>query len=428
MSDNRFTDKDNFSEIFRDKLENVEMPVDEACWGEIEARLNARKKSRVVPFWGWLGGGVAVASLALLLLINPIDSGRNDIAQEKNTKSHSQSPKPTVSAKSLFEAREASNQYTQADATKPSVNQSCKTVAHAPKTAPLAQSTTRTVATVSEENTIANQPNSAVNATHIAGTTNNTVAATSDSTSHKTARVLPEKLVPKNALQESKPGTSKSKKHQGWALAAAVGPGLQSGTNGQNGQMMRMSDMETSSSLVGANYYSTESYSDITYHPGLSFGLTARKNLNNRWAIESGIMYTYLNTSMKGQSWYTYDAELELHYLGIPVNVIANLYNKHRWNLYVSGGGMLEKGIRSTYLQHQYFDNGTVANRTHSSINGLQWSLNSAVGISYELQRGLGLYFEPGLSYFFDNAQPTSIRTENPVSVNFKAGLRLTFN
>lgn len=429
MSDNRLIEKDSFSEIFKDKLEYFEMPVDEACWDEIEAKMKARDKRRVIPFWGWLGSGVAVASLALLLMMNPLETDQVHLAQQANSKQLASKKTKVIDAKTLFEAKEQVQTPIHTEEKKTVAGLSLKSAATRTTTDVTHHETSvlgmKRIKKETPDNTPATKAVSAEKKESTA-TTSSSTAAEAPAT-----RILPDKLVPKQVDNEPKPSVKQAKKHRGWALAAAFGPGMQSSDNGQNGTLMRMGnsyDLGTSSTLVGSNYYSTESYSDISYHPGLSFGLTVRKNLTDHLAVESGLMYTYLNTSMKGQSWYTYDAEIELHYLGIPVNLIVNLYNKHRWTLYASGGGMLEKGIRSTYLQHQYLDNGTVANRTHSGIDGLQWSLNSAVGVSYELQRGLGLYFEPGLSYFFDNAQPTSIRTENPVSVNFKAGLRLTFN
>jgi hypothetical protein len=62
--------QDTFSEVFRQKLENHEMPVAATCWEEIEARLRPeKKKKRIIPFWFWLSGGAAVASLALLFIL-----------------------------------------------------------------------------------------------------------------------------------------------------------------------------------------------------------------------------------------------------------------------------------------------------------------------------------------------------------------------
>lgn len=36
-------EQDAFSEVFRQKLENHQLPVDAECWDEIEARLKSKK-------------------------------------------------------------------------------------------------------------------------------------------------------------------------------------------------------------------------------------------------------------------------------------------------------------------------------------------------------------------------------------------------
>lgn len=60
-------------------------------------------------------------------------------------------------------------------------------------------------------------------------------------------------------------------------------------------------------------------------------------------------------------------------------------------------------------------------------ISGVQWSLNGSVGVSYRLYREWSLYLEPRISYYFNNDQPVSIRTENSVIIGLGAGFRFEF-
>ncbi len=85
---------------------------------------------------------------------------------------------------------------------------------------------------------------------------------------------------------------------------------------------------------------------------------------------------------------------------------------------------MIEKGLRSIYVQNEYLGNQTITTDAATNIDGFQWSTHVSVGIAYKIQRQLGVYFEPRFSYFFDNDQPVSIRTDNPVVIGFAAGLR----
>ena len=163
---------------------------------------------------------------------------------------------------------------------------------------------------------------------------------------------------------------------------------------------------------------------NINHSLPVSFGVTVRKKMNNTWSIESGLLYTYLSSDFEIVNNYHYDATLKLHYLGVPVNLIANIWNNEHWNVYLSGGVMVEKGLRSVYKQNKYSQNSIVQSKQEKNISGLQWSLNGALGISYNLYKDIDLYTEPGISYFFDCNQPLSKRTEDPTNFNIRVGIR----
>jgi len=168
-------------------------------------------------------------------------------------------------------------------------------------------------------------------------------------------------------------------------------------------------------------------FSDITYTPPLSIGLVIRKNLNKEWSLESGLVYTYLMTTFENSGMQRNNARLHLHYIGIPLNLVAQLWNNTKWEIYLSGGGMIEKGIRSVYVQNLYSGNQTITTTANTNISGVQWSVNGAIGTTYKIQPKIGLFFEPKISYFFDNHQPLSARTEFPVVIGLSAGVRFQF-
>ena len=169
-----------------------------------------------------------------------------------------------------------------------------------------------------------------------------------------------------------------------------------------------------------------ESISDKTYSIPLSFGVTVRKKLNEKVGLETGLVYSYLSTGFTVKGPQYYNADLKLHYLGIPVNLIVNLLDKNRWNIYLSGGGMVEKGLQSVFTRSSAFLY-EINSKDKSSISGLQWSVNGGVGLSYKFYKDISLYAEPGFSYYFDCDQPISKRTEDPFIFNLRVGLRYDF-
>ncbi len=158
-------------------------------------------------------------------------------------------------------------------------------------------------------------------------------------------------------------------------------------------------------------------------------GVTLRYNLSDRWAIESGVTYTKLSSdSSLGNSANYYDERTTLHYIGIPVNAVYNIYLSRRLTVYASAGVMAEKAV-SGVMRTDYFLNGERINSMTSDvrIKPLQWSVNAAAGVQYNLSRWIALYAEPSIGYHFDNG--TAIETlynERPLDFNLGVGLRFT--
>jgi hypothetical protein len=173
-----------------------------------------------------------------------------------------------------------------------------------------------------------------------------------------------------------------------------------------------------------------DNFEEVTYFLPLSFGITFRKEISNYLFIESGLTYTYLYSKFKNKL-PKRDAKLELHYLGIPVNLIVSIYRNRysHWNIYTSVGGMVEKGLMSHYRQNEYESGSRVAISTISNekIDGLQWSVHAALGVDYKIVKNYSIYFEPKINYYLQNNQPVSARTEHPLIIGINAGFRYTW-
>lgn len=147
----------------------------------------------------------------------------------------------------------------------------------------------------------------------------------------------------------------------------------------------------------------------------LSFGFSVRKNLPKGFSVETGLTYTYLASDV------TYDDSSEkfsqkLHYLGIPVRANWNFVDSKSFTMYVSAGGAVEKCIY-----------GKIGSESET-VKPVQVSVMGAVGAQYNVSSRVGLYVEPGVSYFFDDGSLVqTIRKENPCNFTLQAGIRLTY-
>jgi len=165
-------------------------------------------------------------------------------------------------------------------------------------------------------------------------------------------------------------------------------------------------------------------FSDRTYYSPLNVGMRVSRQINGKFGLETGLTYTYLLTGFKSMN---YDAELNLHYLGVPLNLVMKILGNQKWSLYSSAGLTVEKGLRSVYIQNQYYSNQIITTTASTNINGIQWSVNLSGGVSYRIVKNFDIYFAPKLSYYFDNNQPISLRTDRKTCFEAEGGLRYNF-
>ena len=113
--------------------------------------------------------------------------------------------------------------------------------------------------------------------------------------------------------------------------------------------------------------------------------------------------------------------------LGIPLNLVVYVWKNQRWNVYLSGGFMMEKGLQAVYSGYIAGNGTTISKSKKEDIHGMQWSVNASVGAAYRFYGDWSLYFEPRFSHYFDCDQPASIRTDKPLGFGLSAGIRYAF-
>lgn len=155
---------------------------------------------------------------------------------------------------------------------------------------------------------------------------------------------------------------------------------------------------------------------EIKHKQPISFGLSVRRNLSNGFSVESGVTYTMLSSEGKSTINSSEKIEQKLHYVGIPLRGNWDFVQSKRFNVYVTAGGMIEKCVY-----------GKIGTEKHT-VKPLQFSLAGGVGGQVNISNRIGLYVEPGVSYFFDDGSDVeTIRKENKFNFNLQAGIRFTY-
>lgn len=218
------------------------------------------------------------------------------------------------------------------------------------------------------------------------------------------------------------------------ANASSVG-GIRTVSNGY--AALSNSDVTRQVSEFGAmgNEYSqvllsnnNNEVSSLTKHyQPIRFGVTAAYRFNHVISVESGLSYTCLVSNLSsGSDKGKYTTRQQLHYIGIPLNLRLEMWSIRNFSIYFSGGGMMEKCIAGKSVT-RYAINGLKDSSASSSLSEkqLQWSVNGAFGAQYRFNELVGLYVEPGVSYYFNNGSSIeNIYKERPLNFNIALGLR----
>ncbi len=427
--------QDEFSKLIGEKMRNFSPAPDDACWRELEKRI--LPKQRKAGLWIWLTSASAAAILALLFMLDPFplyeDAGAPILAkQQKALPETSSEETSSESASTSLSNLSEEEPELAAVLSKTGRKQSARSDASLPVISP---------SSVSQE--LYDEP-----AEHAPVSRGEAVEEPSSDLPEEKTKEAPEvsnSEVEKTeersqnyaeALEGGAALTERSferprKKANNWTLALSY-----ASSNGRSTtkEVPRDIPREAGSlryairrkSLSSSAAFLEESqFSDIRFSPPLSLGFSLRKDIGKRLGIATGLRYSYLETHFKDNRFVSNDASLQLHYLGIPLNLTYNLYNNSRWHVYFAGGATVEKGVETYEQRISGYRN---LQRTITSgpgwIEGLQWSGNVSFGTSYTVYRNFELYAEPSLTYYFDNKQPTSLRTKQPLTVNLSLGLQ----
>ena len=158
-------------------------------------------------------------------------------------------------------------------------------------------------------------------------------------------------------------------------------------------------------------------------------GLNVAYRLTDRLSVESGVSYTRLSSDMKDGTKDNYSSgSQKLDYIGVPLNVKYRAFGYRRLSVYASAGLLTEKCV-SGKTTHEYVISGEKKKHEAEDVAAKPWqlSVNAALGAQFDVLRNVGVYVEPGVSYYFDDRSTLStIYKEKPLNFNLNLGVRYT--
>lgn len=165
------------------------------------------------------------------------------------------------------------------------------------------------------------------------------------------------------------------------------------------------------------------------YNLPVSFALSLRRSLGKHWGVSAGVQYTYLSSESSVGEESEWIRRQKFHYIGLSLKLDRRLYTSNTFTLYAAGGGGVEKSVSGRLEQDFIVEKKKVySNRENITIKPFQFSILAALGAQYNINRTIGLFAEPGVTYYFkDGSYKHTIRDEHPLNFSLQFGLRWNY-
>ena len=161
----------------------------------------------------------------------------------------------------------------------------------------------------------------------------------------------------------------------------------------------------------------------------MNFSLSLKYKVNHRFGWETGVSYSRLKSEFEmGSNGNTINEQQTIHYLGIPMKGLCNLYTGRAWTLYSSLGITTEIPVYSSFNTNYYL-HGSLEATDKSTIRApWQWSVGTGLGLQYNITPGIGFFAEPSLQYYIPTGSSVeTYRTEHPFTFSLPLGIRFTW-
>ena len=188
--------------------------------------------------------------------------------------------------------------------------------------------------------------------------------------------------------------------------------------------------LANSSNLLSDNNEANVPIVDVSHKQPISFGIGVGYALNNRWSLQSGLVYTLLLSEWKTTLEFQGKSKQQLHFVGVPLGISYKIAEWNKFLFYATMGGMAEWNMGGNIKTDYYFfeDEAYRTEKEHIRMKEMQWSVNMRVGATYPIIKFVNAYVEGGANYYFNNhSSIKTIRSDKPFHVTLQAGLRFGF-
>ena len=430
--------REDWLQDIHDRLADFETEAPDGLWEQISHRLEtsadtdnvADTTHRIIPLWvrrtaAAAAAVIVLASGALLLRHDaPVQRLHEHLPATHNTIASTTPRSEQPNDDNTASTRQGRIQATAATVTHTDVGTTAKNVLAANTTPAIsAENSTSHIDRTTDSVTT---PSAEDNAEHRAG--NDISPNRKDSEPQQTRPAKQNR----SDVKRRQTTSARAMRIGAYASGGAAAYAMHSRSNGIISTVMASNDTHWEDSpLLGMLLYNRgkDTETHLRHHQPIRAGISFTYMINDRLGIESGLTYTLLASDTRdGSDMHYYEGRQRLHYLGIPLNVKYEFLRWRRFGLYGSAGVLAEQCI-SGRMRKEYVLDGSSYRTTTESIptHPFQLSANISAGLRYDFTPTVGIYAEPGLSYYFDDGTSLqSVYKQRPLNFNLNVGVRFT--
>ena len=157
------------------------------------------------------------------------------------------------------------------------------------------------------------------------------------------------------------------------------------------------------------------------HHAPVSVGLQVAFGIAPRLSLSTGLIYTRTSSDFYPYAPSSnYNVHQVLHYVGIPVGLNYEFWQSGGFHAYVMAGAEADYNVKNDTEEEG-------VKKENAKRDRVQFSGKASLGAQYDITPKVGLYFEPGAKYYFDNGSHVE-NTFKDKKLNFNLQFGLRFN
>jgi hypothetical protein len=205
-------------------------------------------------------------------------------------------------------------------------------------------------------------------------------------------------------------------------MRLTMGLFAQGNTNDMNNKNAVMMNPQLMHRVAASRAFLADYEEHESHNQPISFGLSVGYPLNSWLSLSSGLVYTRQNSTFTTlMPNHQIQRHQKLHYIGVPLNLQANLFQWHGISIYLTAGAQADWNIKA--------ESNTDGVNQVMAKDRMQWSVGGSLGLAYHIIPQLSLYAEPGVRHYMDNGSTiNNYFKDKPTSFNLQLGLRFDLN